>query len=436
MKFGSLLIRNSIFRGLNIIAGILITFVLLRLLSVTDYGHYSLMMANVAVFNLFTCLGSESGIVYNYSSGKIQGKSLLGILFSVTLFQIILLLIAEVLIHFTTGSYWMMGWNTPDAIFYGLLFLLSLGTSDKYVSLLNAAHLYTLSNKVLFISNFILLGVLSFFLFGKNDKTGIFFLKIIVWASALQALLLIIFFHLFSGQPFKLSIPGKKELKLFFSYSSIVFITNGIQFLAYRIDYWILNYYHGEKAVGVYAVAVRLGQLFWVFPTLFAAIILPKMASGKEADDKILSLMRITIAIMGIVVLIAFLVASFIIPWVGGEEYRPSVVPFWYLLPGIFFFSITIMLAAYFAGINKLSINFRGSLICLLIVVILDFILIPAHGIEGAALASAIAYSIATLYTMSAFARFKEKSVVSLLVINKRDLLLIKNYFHTLFHSA
>lgn len=434
MKFGSLLIRNTVFRGLNIIAGILITFILLRLLSVKDFGLYSLMMANAAIFNLFTSLGSESGIVYNYSAGKLKPKSVLGILFSVTFFQLLLLIVAELIFYRSTGSYWIAGWETKDAFLFGLLFLFSLAVNDKYVSLLNAAHLYTLTNKVIFVSNLILLTVLSFFLVADNEEPGFFYLKIIVLGAALQAVLLVLSFHFISKQPFSFSFPDKREIKTFFSYSFIAFATNCIQFLAYRIDYWILDFYHGDNAVGIYSVAVRLGQLFWVFPMLFATIILPKMASGNDNEEKIISLMRITILLMACITVIAFALSPYVIPWVGGEAYRQSVMPFWYLLPGIFFFSITTMVAAYFAGVNKLRINLMSSVICLVSVVVLDFVLIPSMSAEGASLASGVGYSIATFYTIWAFAHYKQKSIFYLFVINKRDLLLINNYIKGVFN--
>ncbi len=73
-------------------------------------------------------------------------------------------------------------------------------------------------------------------------------------------------------------MPVKNEISVFFSYSFIVFITNVIQIFAYRVDYWIVDYYHGESELGVYALATKLAQVLWVLPGVFAGIIFPQVA--------------------------------------------------------------------------------------------------------------------------------------------------------------
>ncbi|MEI9946544.1 MAG: oligosaccharide flippase family protein [Chitinophagaceae bacterium] len=157
--------------------------------------------------------------------------------------------------------------------------------------------------------------------------------------SVIQSLLLVFSFHFAAKQSLSFRIPGQNDAKLFFSYSFIAFITNVIQFFAYRVDYWIVEYYHGKDELGLYALATKLGQMLWLLPTLLASIIFPQVADENKNfnEQKVQALLRITNTILLVVSLLIFLLAGWFIPLFAGEEYRTSVIPLFYILPGVFY---------------------------------------------------------------------------------------------------
>ena len=88
-------------------------------------------------------------------------------------------------------------------------------------------------------------------------------------------------------------------------------------------------------------------------------------------------------------------------------------------MPGYIFFCFTIILAAYFAGKNKLLVNLMGSSICLAVILVLDLWLIPSIGMKGAAIASTVGYSVSGLYSL--FVYFLHRKRISNLFIPLRS---------------
>ena len=262
-----------------------------------------------------------------------------------------------------------------------------------------------------------------------------FYLRLFILANFFQALLLLGSFHL--KQPHSVSFGSvrKQDWRRFFSYSFIVFATNIIQFLAYRIDYWLVAFYKGDEELGLYSLAVRLNQLFWILPLFFAGIIFPQTADSniRNSEVSVVRLTRITIAILLVAELIALVLATPIIPFVFGKAYQRSVGPFIYLLPGFFLFGINILLAAYYAGKKQLNVNFIGSTICFLIVLFLDLLLIPRYGIIGAATASTVGYSVCGLYFVWRFTAFNRSKMANLLFLKPQDLTEIRHFVKYLF---
>lgn len=435
MNFGRLLAGNIVYRLFNVFAGILIAILLTRLMSAGGYGVLSLLIVNASIFNLASCLGAESGITYHFASNSIRKGKIFSIIYFVILFQLILLGLIE-FIHFSiTWRCWLTGGNEIGFVVWGIIYLFSITLIDKYTAFMNGSHLYTLANKIIFYTNLATVLVFGWFYF-FYEKQGIgFYIHLFIGASFLQAIMLIFFYHRDSKQRLIFLAIEKNDWVLFFSYSFIVFITNILQFLAYRIDYWLVDFYRGIESLGLYSLAVRLCQLFWVLPVLFASILFPRVADKEMEPDstKLLLLLRCSNTFSLIAIFITAALAGWGIPLFFGKEFNSSVLPFLYLLPGIFMFGINILLAAYFAGKNRLSINLTGSAICFVLVLLLDLWLIPLHGVVGAAIASSIAYAVAAVYSMWMFMRIRREPLSSLLFLQKKDWLQVKEVYKKMF---
>lgn len=93
-------------------------------------------------------------------------------------------------------------------------------------------------------------------------------------------------------------------------------------------------------------------------------------------------------------------VAPFAIPWIFGKAYAGAVLPFAILLPGVVAWSYMSVLSNSLAGMGCQRINIQSALLCLAVNVAGDVLAIPRWGVNGAAFASTLAFSVTTLYTL------------------------------------
>lgn len=428
---GRMLAVNIVYRALNVAVVFLISILLSRLTGVAGYGLLSLMIANATIFNLFSAFGSDAGIGFHAASGRLSVPKLIGFLFMIVLFQMILLGIIETISWYSSGHFFLFRTSNLAYAWMGPVFLLSISLVEKYSALLNGKQLFTLCNKVLLTANLLMLALFAYWWFGGVERAVPYYVGAFILLNGVQAVFLMIAYHRVSTGSSMPALPDRKDAIRFFSYSLFTVIINSIQFLAYRVDYWILDHYRDDKELGWYSLAVKLSQLFWVLPLLFASMIFPKVAGGGGEFDG--SKMRMLIRAMNglnlLVGILLFFIAPVIIPLLFGKEYSNSVLLFQLLLPGIILFCIATLLAAYFAGQNKLKVNLGGSVICLGVILFLDLLLIPSKGMKGAAIASSVGYGITALYFVVVYCYSQKVAFTTLIIPGVKDKRSLLNLF-------
>jgi len=433
MALGKSLIYNSLNRLLNTVVIFLTMVLLTRTIGASDFGVLTLMIANASILNLISSLGISSGITYNLAAKNLSENNILSITSFMLIAQFFFIFIFEIGWHLIGNSFWLFkGYSLTDLLL-GICFFISISAIEKYAALFYGKQQYSLANKIALITNSTLFFILLSFS-QYNFQSNYIFFVIYVLGNLFQASALVICYHITYKNSITIEAFNKQQLNLFFSYSFLAFITNLLQFVAYRADYWIVDYYKGTTELGIYSVSVKLAQLFWIIPNLIAAIIFPKVAA-KETEGNHLSfsfLIRLlnTLNILAGFIMLVF--SSDFISRIFGVEYSRSVTPFQILLPGVIAYCITTVLAGYYAGINKLKVNFWGTVLCLLIILILDLVFIPRFGIKGAAIASSIGYTLSTFYSIFVFKQLTKVGLDQLLLLNKGDLVnlrgLLGNY--------
>lgn len=405
-----------LFLGFNFLVGLFIA----ALAGTELFGTISLMIVNAALFHLLTAFGADQAIVWHGASKKFD----LNKLFTFTFFTALLQLVLFFLIAFSFFKYsgrTLLSNNTTGEYFYlELIYFSGLVFLDKYVSLLYAQHKARVCNFLLAVVTLVAVIVLFLiqFNFSKWEIDPLGFFSVLTF---LQACSIIFLFHFV--KKVRLSFFTKKDLISFYRFSGIVFVTNLIQFLAYRADYWFIDYFKDVDQVGVYSQANKFAGLIWILPNIIAALLIP-LLSQPETRLKEKELAGITrlfnflnLFIIGIMVLASFLIYTFFLQ----PEYAAGFKPLLYMLPGYYFFSITIILAAFFSAKNLLWINFTGSSICFVTIVVADLLLIPTIGISGAAWANTIAYSLSSVFTIIMFLRYSNLKLRNLFIIKKND---------------
>ena len=417
-------------RLVNVLAVLGSTVLLSRLLGVEGYGAFAFLVANVSLLNLVSGLGSDAGITYVTASGKLIVPRINNLVYRIILLQLFVVLLVEAVSWMAWHHSLLFPQTDRSAWWIAPLLLVTIAVSEKFNALLNGSHRYSLSSVIVVSSNLLLLGMLLVFYAGKLAKPPIFYIQLYTGASLLQAILLVLAWKMLAGQTLAAGKTDAADRKTFFSYSLLSFFSNVIQFIAYRVDYWILEYYRGSEELGWYSLAVRVAQLFWILPLLLAGIIFPAVAgrSGLFDMGRLLVLIRWMNLANLVAALAVWLFAPTVLPLVFGVAFTPSVTLLLWLLPGVVLFCITTILCAYFAADRQLRFNFFTSLVCVTIITVLDFLLIPAYGMKGAAIASAIGYGTCSIFCITLFCSHYKIRWTDLLIPGAHDIRAIRKF--------
>lgn len=166
------------------------------------------------------------------------------------------------------------------------------------------------------------------------------------------------------------------------------------QTLTFRVDRYIMGFILGAGSVGVYAMAATLSELLRLVPTALGQILFYRTASRELSLSALTRARRMTLLIM-VPGLCAFAVfAPNLIAVTLGPAFADAVTPLRILLLGevaIMSFQID---SRVLSGLGAASAGGLAGLLGLASVVVLDLILIPRHGLNGAAVASVISYMI------------------------------------------
>ena len=163
-----------------------------------------------------------------------------------------------------------------------------------------------------------------------------------------------------------------------------------------RVDLFLLAALAvGAFDIGLYAVGVSVVAQLRLVPGAIGVAVLPQLAGATDAEAARLTaaVIRPTALLMTVTAVALAPIGAIAIPRIFGAEYDAAVPPFLLLLPGVAAVGVSRVLARYFAAIHKL----RGLLVLgasvLVLNVVLNLVLIPRYGIEGAAVASLVSYS-------------------------------------------
>lgn len=199
-------------------------------------------------------------------------------------------------------------------------------------------------------------------------------------------------------------------------------------FLFHRVGIFVLTYYIANierltaTDLGLYSTATNIIEKLMFIPGAIVYALLPKVTS--QSLDKVMALTSkasrhtflLTFVVMG---LFSIFIGPILI-FLYDVEYAPAKYPFWWLAPGILFLSIGRVYSTLLLGIGKVHYAFYYSIITLILNTVLNIVLIPLMGINGAALGTSIAYMFQTIMMYYAF-RKETKVPVSELIILKRD---------------
>jgi O-antigen/teichoic acid export membrane protein len=402
---------------------------LTRALGVRGRGEFALFSASAGILVLFLGWGLDAAVRYFVAQKKLNFSAMvasLGAYLAVlgpVLFLFVhlndTLLTNEVLlptsIQTTTVEVLLVATVLANIGFATVSSMLA-GTMDfKPLNILSVALAFT---------SLVTYGVLWF---AKEldwfavDTVLILVMHFILAASNLVALGLIVRQRI--GIRLPSSLVKRATLLRMVRYGSIAYLATLLQFLNYRMDYWIVQHFRGDEALGLYSLASSLAMMLWMLPRSAASVLLPATAAGDigatAAHAARMSRVSVAAGAALTVPLVPF--ARLWIALLFGEDFAESATPFAILLVGCIPAIAGIVLASSLAGINRLDVNLRASGIGLIVTVVLDILLIPRWGLEGAAVASATSYLVTTGIVVASFSQMYGLPIRAYLIATPSD---------------
>lgn len=314
---------------------------------------------------------------------KIAGNVVLSLLIGVALVILKSEAVASILIIIITASYFFQAFNVIDSFFQSQVLSKKVVVAQLSVSLVLAV--------IKLVSIYLKLPL-------------VFFAFLYIIESVLLASIYILTYI-----SHKLSILNWRPrvgIMISMFKNSWPFMFSGAAVLIYmKIDQIMIKQMLSNNAVGLYSAAVKLSEVWYFIPSIICTSVFPAIVNAKKRSDGSYErrmsqlyalLLWISIGIAAFVTLFAGIIISMIY----GHAYVSSAdVLRIYIWAGVPTF-IGLGLSQYLVIENLLLINFILSFLGAVFNIALNLYLIPAFGINGAAIATLISYSLVVLGTV------------------------------------
>ena len=401
--------QTFIVRIVSIILLLISSVLVARVLGPSLQGSYATALAIAMIGIQISHIGVHASNTYFVASNKKNVDLLLGNSLAVT-----------VIAGFITASIiFLVRFFRPDVlpiddgllilsvilIFPGLLYIFSQ-------NLLLGLQAFKHYNVVEIIHGVLgLLILVVFFLVGFHGVKGFFTAKLL---ATFFATFVSLFVLIKAGKITRLRSSFdlfKKTSKLGFNlYLAAIF-----SFLCLRFDLLMVKSMVDSKSAGYYSLAVSLSDAVYMLPVVVGTILFAKLSKLDELSKKrvfTFKILFILSLVMFLVAGLAFFLVEPVISLFYGTEYRPSVKPFIYLLPGVFFLSLSTIIQNFIASTGRPWLPFIGPFVAFIANVPMNFYFIPLYNESGAAIASSISYFLWFCIGLKILSSMKEQGTV------------------------
>jgi len=231
---------------------------------------------------------------------------------------------------------------------------------------------------------------------------------------------------------------GRIKIHGFKAYRPIVFemvrygvlnqVAHITQMLSFRLSYYVLDYYHGESAVGVYSNGISLAESIWLISKSISMVQYARISNiteRTEAARLTTRLIKFSLAASLVLLIPLMLLPASFYTFIFGEGFEETRMVVWALSFGVLVYNFSILTGHYFSGTGRYHVNAISSSIGLVASVILYFTFIPKFGVAGAGWATSLSYLVTTIILMILFNR-ENKSWYKDLIPSRGDLKQLK----------
>ncbi len=177
---------------------------------------------------------------------------------------------------------------------------------------------------------------------------------------------------------------------------------NLIQLVNYRFGLFMLAKNVSVAAAGLFGMLGIFSEIIWLYSAGSSAVIareVVKKTTITTMNYPIKTTLKSTFLVTTIIFAILFFTPDIFYNILLGPDFIQVKTLLIHLFPGVILFSMTKVLANYFAATGNVKLNLQSSLLGAVFVVFLSILLIPKLKIEGALIAQNIALTIVSFAT-------------------------------------
>ena len=220
------------------------------------------------------------------------------------------------------------------------------------------------------------------------------------------------------------NLPNDKDkdygpvLRDLFKYGFLNQTGHFVQFFNLRLSYYLLDRFINVGRVGVFSNAVSLAESIWIISNSIALVQYARIANADDrayAQKLTLDLSKICLLVSAFAVIVLCLLPSQVYVFVFGLDFGEMAGLIRILAPGILFYCVFLILGHYYSGTGRYQMNTYAALCGLVATCVCGFTLIPFYDVTGAAITSAVSYTVNALFLFVFFireSRFKGRDFI------------------------
>ncbi len=393
-----LMVDRMVRMGLGVLVGVWIA----RYLGPSQYGNLSFALSFVALFGTLTTLGLESIVARNIIREGSEAPQILGTAFA-------LRICGSILAPFITVTVIRLI-QPNDGTTIALVSLLSIGlvfqafdTIDSYFQAKVQSRLTVWAKNSAFLS---MAGIRILLIHLRAPLWS--FAVAQVAELALGAVGMLVAYRWSGGRLSMWRVQKWRAFQLL--KQSWPVMLSGMAIMIYmRIDMVMLKLMQGDGAVGIYATATRISEVWYFIPTAIVSSVSPAIIRAKDNPGvyygrigKLFSLMSLLAVVIGSGIALG---SHWIIHTLYSDEFSAAApVLAVHVWASVFVF-LGVAQGPWDVSENLLKLGFYRTLAGAVTNILLNLIWIPKFSAMGAAVATVVSYAIAGVFANALDAR-------------------------------
>ncbi len=384
-------------RVLTLLINLFVSIFIAKQLGPEQYGTFSFIISFVSIAG-FTLFAIDSLVMKRLNEDKDSTDKILGsalaIKFVNSLFTITTATLAGLIFANTSTTVLMIFVYSTFTIFqsFGVIdFYFKINVQNKPISILSIV--------VVSLSSVIKIGILYY------NLPLVYLLLSYVLDHIIGAIGYIYLYKKYVGSIFNFSVE-KNIVKGLIIKSWPLTISALATTIYIRIDQIFIKVLLGSESLGLYAIAVRFSEVWFIISEVMCLSLLPAILNAEKTNNELfLSRSKRLYSLLFYsaigVCIIMYVISPILINTLYGEAYSQSVNILRLYIWSIVGFFIATALNQFLFAKGKLKTILFMNIIGMSLSVALNYILIPILGIQGAILANIVAYTLPFIIILS-----------------------------------